>query len=167
MPQLHDPGLQLRFIGGQLPRAQRIFCRRCRALCMHRQRQGFDGVTRRQQLRNVALCIQNAFALHLGRVSGEYGRHKTVGQHISYSFWSYSRPPQAGQSHFDTAFLGVTSALVHRAATNVVAVFRQIGQVAEVRKRAHHTDCLVARQAFEQLFQRFVGFNIGVAPESD
>ena len=132
---------------------------------MHRQRQRLDGVPPAQELGNVAFCVQYAFALHFGRVRGEYRRHKTVGQHVSYGFRSYSRPSQAGQGNVNTAFLGVARTLVNGAAANVVAVFGQVGQVAEVSKSANHTDGLVAAEAFQKLFQSFVGFDIGVAPE--
>ena len=165
LPQLHDAGLELRNVCRQLTRRQCVFGGSSRAFGMHRQRQRLDGVPRAQELGNVAFCVQYAFALHLGRVRGEYRRHKTVGQHVGYGFRSYSRPAQARQSHFYAAFLGVASTFVNSAAANVVAVFGQVGQVAEVSKSADHTDGLVAAEAFQKLFQSFIGFQIGVAPE--
>ena len=49
---------------------------------------------------------------------------------------------------------------------DVVAVFGQVGQVAEIGEGPDHADGLVAAEAFEQLFQGFVGLVIGVAPKS-
>ena len=54
---------------------------------------------------------------------------------------------------------------MHGASTDVVAVFGQIGQVAEVSEGADHAHRLVTAQALEQLFQRFVSFLVGITAE--
>ena len=145
MPQLHDACAKLRLVGGQLAWGKGVFGGCGWAFGMHCKGQRFDGISRCQQLRNIALGVQYAFALNFCRVCGEYRRHKAVSQHGSYSFRSYSRPAQAGQGYINAAFLGVASPLMNSAAANVVAVFSQIGQVAEVGEGSSHAHGLVAR----------------------
>ena len=74
--------------------------------------------------------------------------------------WSY-----LSGGDLDAALLRVARALMHRATSDVVAVFGQVGQVAEVRKGANHTHGLVAAEALEQLLEGLVGFVVGVAPK--
>ena len=59
----------------------------------------------------------------------------------------------------------IACALVHSAAADVVAVFGQVGEVAEIGEGADHAHRLVARQGLEQLLERAVGLLIGVAAE--
>ena len=59
----------------------------------------------------------------------------------------------------------VARALVDGAAADVVAVFGQVGQMAEVGEGANHAHGLVGREAFEQFFQRFVGRMVFVTSE--
>ena len=160
MPQLHDAGAQLHFVGGQLARAERVFG------CVGGGGQGLDVVARCQQLGNHALGVQNAFALHFGRVGGEHRRDKAVRQRLRNHLGRNAGPAQAGQRHFDAAFLRVTGALVHHAAADVVPVFGQVGQMAEIREGADDADGLVTRQTFEQFFQGLVGLGVGIAPET-
>ena len=74
-------------------------------------------------------------------------------------------PAQARQRHLDAAFLRVAGALVDGAAADVVAVFGQVGQVAEVGEGADHAHRLLARQRLEQLLERLVGLVVGIAAE--
>ena len=53
------------------------------------------------------------------------------------------------------------------AATNMVPVFSQVGQVAEISECTDHAHRLVAAQALEQLFQGAVSVLVGIAPERD
>src|ERR1035437_1888977 len=69
---------------------------------------------------------------------------------------------QARKRHFDASFLGVASLLMNGPATDVVAVFSQIGQMAEVSEGPRHADRTIAAQAFEQLLERFVSRHVGV-----
>ena len=54
---------------------------------------------------------------------------------------------------------------MYRAAADVVAVFGQVGQVAEIGEGADNAHGLGSAQAFEQFFQGFVGCMVGVAPK--
>ena len=155
MPQLHDACANLCVVGRKRFGSQQIFGLHALA---HR-------VPRGEQSGNVALRIQNALALHLGRVGGEHGRHIAVRQRIRYGFWSNTSPTHAGQRHFYAALLRITRTLVHLAAANVVAVFGQIGQMAEVGEGADHAHRLVAREPFEQGLQGLVGLRVRVAPK--
>ena len=76
-------------------------------------------------------------------------------------------PAQARQRHVDAAFLGVAGAFVEGAAADVVAVFGQIDQMAEIGEGADHADGLVAAEADQQLLQRPVGVVVGMAPKRD
>ena len=157
LPQLHHAGANLSLVGGQLDRRQRITL-----TALHT---GLDVVARHQQLGDAALGVQNALALHFGRVCCQHRRHMALGQGVGNGPGRDAGPAQACQRHLDAAFLGVTGTLVKGAAADVVAVLGQVGQVAEIGEGADHADRLVAAQALEQLFQRAVGFLVGVAPE--
>ena len=160
LPQLRDPGAQLLLVGGQRLGGQGVFAVACG------QRECFDVVTRREQLGNAALGVQNALALHLGRVGRQHRRHKTVGQQFGDGARRNTGPAQPCQCHVQAAFLGVACALMHRAPADVVAVFGQVGQVAEVGEGADHADRLVTREGLEHFFQRLVGFLVGIPPKS-
>ncbi|MDT4852307.1 hypothetical protein FQZ97_865320 [compost metagenome] len=145
LPELRHAGAQLGFEVGVLARQQLL--------------------TFGQQVGDGALGIQNALALHLGGVRGEHrrdvGRSQRahhVGRRDAGLFQSLQRQGQA-------ALLQIASAVVHRATADVVAVFGQVGQVAEVGESADHAHRLLAREAFEQLLQRLVGVLVGVAAE--
>jgi hypothetical protein len=159
LPQLHHAGAHLLLVGGQLFGCQGVLG------SVHRCGAGLDGVAFGQQVGDVALGVQNAFALHFGRVGGEHGRDVAGGQHVRDAFGRDARPAQALQRHVDAAFLRVACALVDGAAADVVAVFGQVGQVTEVSEGADHADGAVTGQAFEQLFQRLVGLVVGVTAE--
>ena len=49
------------------------------------------------------------------------------------------------------------------AAADVMPVFRQIGQVAEIGEGTNHADSLIAAQTLQQLLERLVSFVVGVA----
>ena len=106
------------------------------------------------------------FALHFGRVGREHGRYKAGGQGVGDGLGGDAGPAQAGQRDFNAAFLRVAGAFVDGAAADVVPVFGQIGQVAEVGERANHAHGLITAQPLKQLLQRLVGLVVGVAPES-
>ena len=76
LPKLQHPCLQLGFVLGQLAFAQLVL------LGVDRSRLQLDVVARSQQLRDGALGIQNALALHLGRVGGQHRRDEAVGQRV-------------------------------------------------------------------------------------
>ena len=144
LPQLHHTGTQLRLVGGQLAWGQGVFGGQCGADGTCCQGKRFDVVARCEQLRNIAFCVQYAFALHFCRVGCEYGGNKAVGQRVCYGFRCNTGPTQARQGYVNAALLRVTRPLMNGAAANVVPVFGQIGQMAEVSKCANHADGLVA-----------------------
>ena len=161
MPQLHDSGLQLHFIGGQLAWRQRVFG------AADGQRHRLDVVAGGEQLGNAAFGVQNAFALHFGRVRGQHRRDKAARQRVGNRLRRNPGPAQPRQGDFDAALLRVASAFMDDAAADVMPVFGQIGQMRKIGEGANHADGLVAAQALEQGFQRLVGFFIGIAAERD
>ena len=54
---------------------------------------------------------------------------------------------------------------MHRTATDVVAVFCQVGQMTEIGKAPNDAHCVIAWQAFEEFLQSFVCRVIGITPE--
>eukprot|EP01136_Pigoraptor_vietnamica_P036556 Opistho-1_new@103306 len=137
LPELHHARAQLGFVGGQFARGQRVAGR------IDGQRMRPDLVARRQQLRDVAFGVQDAFALDLGRVRGQHRRHIGMGQRRRDGFGRDAGPAQARQRHLDAALLGVAGAFMDGAAADVVAVLGQVGQVAEIGEGADHADGLV------------------------
>ena len=124
-----------------------------------------DVVARAQQFGDIPFGIQNAFALNLGGVGGEHRRDKAVRQCFGNGFAANARRAQMRHGLFQAALLRQAGALVVCQSADLVAVFGQIGQVAEVGEGADHADRLVGTQTFEQLLQGPVGLVVGVAPE--
>ena len=137
LPQLHHPGANLRLIGGQLARRERVGALGAAFAVAQ------DVIARRQQLGDGALGVQNTFALHLGRVCGKHRRDKAVRQAVRHGFVADTGPAHARERHFQAALLGVASAVMDGAAADMVPVFGQIGQVAEVGEGANHAHGLV------------------------
>ena len=92
LPELHDTGAQLCFVGSQLARGECVFGGQSGTDGARCQGQGFDVVTCSEQLRNAAFRVQNTFPLHFCRVGREYWRHKAVRQGICYGFRCNTRP---------------------------------------------------------------------------
>ena len=126
------------FVGGKLFGCKRIL------FAVHGDGAQFDFVTCSEQLGNVALCIQNAFALHFGGMRSQDGRHKAACQCLRDGLGCDAGPAQAGYCNFDAALLGVSRALVDGATPDVVAIFCKVGQVTEIREGADDADGLVA-----------------------
>ena len=61
----------------------------------------------------------------------------------------------------------VTGTLMHGATANVVLVFGQIGQVAEIGEGADHAHGLFAAERGQQFFQGFTGLSVCVASKHD
>ena len=56
---------------------------------------------------------------------------------------------------------------MHGAAADVVAVFGQVGQMAEISKGPNHAHGLVAAERFQQFVERLVGHRVGMAAKGD
>jgi hypothetical protein len=76
-------------------------------------------------------------------------------------------PAQPGQSHFDAAFLRFARAFVNGAPADLVPVFRQVGQVAEIGEGTDHAHRLPGRERLEQALERLVRLRVGIAAEGD
>ncbi len=96
LPQLRDARADLRLVGGQLARRQRVA----------RQGARLDLVALAEQLGDVALGIEDALALHLGRVGGEH-RRDVAARPASAAMSRGAMPAQRSraQRHLDAAFL--------------------------------------------------------------
>ena len=159
LPKLHHAGAHLRFVGRQLAQ------RKCVGVAAGVCAQALDVIARGQQLSDGALGVQNTFALHFGRVRGEHRRDKALRQGLRHGFGTDAGFAQAGQRHFQAAFLHIAGAVVDSAAADMVPVFGQIGQVAEIGEGADDAHGLIGAQAFEQFFQGLVGCMVGVTPK--
>jgi hypothetical protein len=132
-------GTQLRLVGGELARSECVFGR----ADGRRGGAGADFVALGQQVGDVAFGVQDALALHFGRVRCEHGRDKAVRQRGGHGPRRDARPAQALQRNFDAAFLRVAGTLVDGPASDVMPVLGQVGQVAEVGEGADHAHRLV------------------------
>lgn len=103
-----------------------------------------------QQAGDLALRVENALALHFGRV-GRQHRHDQRGveeapQRIAREALVGRRQQRAQQAARLRRRAGQR---VHAAAAVMVLVFGDVGQVREVAEGAHHRGGLVARQRLE------------------
>jgi hypothetical protein len=114
------------------------------------------------QLRDGALGIEDALALHLGRVRGEHRRDVGVRQGARDVGGADAGLGQPLERHRERAFLQVALALVVVAPAHVVAVFRDVGQVREVAEGADHAHRLVARQVLQQPVERAAGLRVAL-----
>ncbi len=148
LPQLRDACAQQRLVVVALAlRGERIAC--------------FD------QLGDRALGVEDALALHLGRVCGQHRRDVRVLQRLRDVRWLDARLREPLETHRQRAVLQVAFALVHLAAAHVVAVLGDVGQVREIAERADHTDGLVGRQVLQQVVERRAGARVALEPISD
>ena len=110
------------------------------------------------------LGVENALALHFGGMGGEHGRDVGVLQGVS----DVGRPVVGTMQSFDgqsqRAFLQIARLFVHRAAAHVVAVFGDVGQVAEVAEGADHRHRLVSREVLQQAVQHAACAGVGLEP---
>ncbi len=74
-------------------------------------------------------------------------------------------PAQARQGNVDAPFLGVAGTFVDGAPTDMVPVFGEIGQMAEIGESADHADGLIARQSHQQFLECKIGVLVRMAPE--
>ncbi|MNW19080.1 hypothetical protein D3C71_2189090 [compost metagenome] len=72
MPQLRYLRTQQQFVVGQLPGRERVLA------AVEELGAGCNVIALHQQGGNGALGIQNALALHFGRVRGQHGRYQAV-----------------------------------------------------------------------------------------
>ena len=89
--------------------------------------------------------------------------HEAAGQGIDDGGRRNAGPAQASERNVDAALLGVARALVDGTPADMVPVLGQVGQVAEIGEGPDHADGLVGAQTGQQLFQRPVGFVVGIA----
>ena len=95
--------------------------------------------------------VQDALALHFGRVRGQHGRDMGALQQSAHIGRAHTGFVHLLQAVGQRASLHVAFALVVLAPAHVVAVLGQVGQVAEVAEGANHHHGLVGREALEQL----------------
>ena len=118
-----------------------------------------DPVAPLQQPDDLALAIENALALDLGRVRGEHGAHPRVGEPRRQRRAIHALGGEAVER------IGDASALRQRAGERVrapaailVHVLGEVREVREVAERAHHVQRLTDRQPVEQ--RRELGFHL-------
>ena len=159
LPQLRDADADLRLVVGEFERRQRVGAAGIGLLAQA------DLVARGQQQRDGALGVEDALALHLGRVRGEHRRQVAVGQRGHDLVGLHAGLADARQRGLQVAVGAFAGALGLGAAADQVAVFRQVGQVAEVAEGADHAHGLGRGQALEQVLERAVGGLVGIAAE--
>jgi hypothetical protein len=125
---------------------------------------GGQAVAFAHQLGDRALGVEDALALHLGRVRGQHRADVRLRQHRGHVAGAQAGLEQALQAHAERAFLQVAFALVHLAPPHVVAVLGDVGQVAEVAEGADHAHRLVARQVLQQPVEHAPGRRVTLEP---
>lgn len=159
LPDLRDADAHLRFVVGELERRERVLGSRIGALAQ------LDLVARGKQLRDGTLRVEDALALHFGRVRGEHGRHIAVGQRGNDLVGLHAGLADARQRGLQVAVDALAGALGFRAAADLMTVFGQVGQVAEVGEGADDAHRFRRTQALEQVLQRAIGGLVGIAAE--
>ena len=116
------------------------------------------------QLGNGALGVEDALALHLGGVGGQHRRDVGARQHLGDVGCAVVGLVQPLEGHGQRALLLVAFLFVGQAAAHMVAVFGDVGQVAEVAERADHRHRLVGRQVLQQPVEHAAGAGVGLQP---
>ena len=160
LPDLRDADAHLRFVLGEFEWRERVLSPGVGALAQ------LDLVACGEQLRDGALGVEDALALHLGRMRGEHRRDVAVGQRGNDFVGLHARLADAGEGGLQVAVDAFAGALGFGAAADLVTVFREVGQVAEVGEGADHAHRLGRAQALEQVLQRAVGGVVGIAAKS-
>jgi len=114
-----------------------------------------------------AFGIENALALHFGRVRGQHRRDVGVRQRLHDLGGADVGLREALEGHRERAFLQVALALVVVAPAHVVAVFGDVREVREVAERANHAHCLIARQVLQQAVERAAGLRVALQAVGD
>jgi hypothetical protein len=113
------------------------------------------------------LGVQDALALHLGRVGGQHRRDQGVAQEILDGGLVHAGALQAFQRVGDRGWIWLRALQqVGAAAPDVVLVLGDVGQVREIGKGAHHGVGLFARQLLQQGGELLAGLGIVPAAEA-
>jgi len=107
-------------------------------------------VARGDEAGDRALGVEDALALHLGRMRGQHRADVGLLQRLGDRLGVVAGLAQLLQAARQRPLLAVAQALVVQAAAHVVAVLGEVGQVREVAEGADHAHRLVARQALQQ-----------------
>ncbi|SOT40155.1 hypothetical protein F01_260221 [Burkholderia cenocepacia] len=126
-------------------------------------------VALREQARDVVLRIEDALALHFGRVRGQH-RHdqRIVEEALQQALRRVAGGFQLVERVRDRAGLRRgPGQRVDAAAAVVVAVFRDVREMREIAERAHDAHRLLRRQLAQLLLERLRGFAVVLAAELD
>ena len=126
---------------------------------------GVQVVALAHQLGDGALGIEDALALHLGRVGRQHRRDEAVLQGLGHFGRAHASVVQPLHAVGQRAGLKAAGALMDLAATHMVAVFGDVGEVREVAEGADHADRLLAREALEQLVEDLAGLRVALEAE--
>ena len=116
------------------------------------------------QPRDREFGIEDALALHLGGVRGQHRRDVRMRQGGRHLRRLDARAGEPLETHRQRPRVLVAGTLVNAATAHVVAILRDVGQVAEVAERADHAHRLVGRQALEELRQVAPGVVVALEP---
>ena len=118
---------------------------------------GVQAVALFHQFGDGAFGVEDALALHLGRVGGQHGRDAGLAEHGGDVGGAHVGRAEPLERHRQRALVHVALLLVVFAPAHMVAVFGNIGQVREIAECADHADGLVAAQVLQQPVQRAAG----------
>ena len=118
-------------------------------------------VARAHQLGDGALGVEDALALHLGRVRGEHRRDVGAAPaSATISVGADAGPRRRSKVIASEPSCRCPCALVMLAPADVVAVLGEVGQVGEVAEGADHAHRLVAREVLQQPVERAAGARV-------
>ncbi|OIQ71738.1 hypothetical protein GALL_466410 [mine drainage metagenome] len=149
LPQLGDARAQLGFDLAQPPRRLRL-------------------VAFGEQSRDHAFGVEQALALHFGRVRGQHRRDQRVGEYRVELTGVVSGVAQLVQRGAHAARLrAVAGELVGAAPAQHVAVLGDVGQDREIAEGADHADRVVARELLQRAVEVAAQLGFAVAVVAD
>src|SRR6516165_601346 len=118
---------------------------------------------------NVTLGIEQAFALHLGRMRGEHRRHQALPERAHDLILRHPGLVQKHEGPRETAFRrgGSRLAFGQGAPPDLIAILSYVGEIGKITEGSNDRNRLFGCEATQKNIKRMASLGIGIALEGD